>query len=263
MTFLKKFPRTFHRARFLLQFAFTQVTKLTFCKRCFFCRPYPLPNDSPSHCYDIPSFVIDDDKTKNGYNLDNNVASTSRQANANGASTTPKMPKSFTTTFSETIQQQQQQSNSSPSTDLYPANKSTSDTDNVSGIITARCLNKNASLDDDNLGNKTYKPSVTTSFSMNEFEPPYSTSSYHHQHPNAYQYHHYRNQCQDISKEDLQRLMSAVSFGYGLFQLSVSLLPPNLLKLISFFGFEGDRRTGITCLKHSRQSDDMRAPLAT
>lgn len=208
--------------------------------------------------------MIDDDKTKNGYNLDNNVASTSRQAASASAaapsstSITPKMPKSYTTTFSETIQQQQ----SSPSTDLYPANNSTSDTDNVSGIITARFLNKNASLDD-NLGNKGYKHSVTTSYSLNEFEPPLSSSSYHNQHPNAYQYHQYRSQCQNISKEDLQRLMSAVSFGYGLFQLSVSLLPPNLLKLISFFGFEGDRRTGITCLKHSRQSDDMRAPLAT
>lgn len=33
--------------------------------------------------------------------------------------------------------------------------------------------------------------------------------------------------------------------------------------IISFFGFEGDRRIGIACLKHSRQSEDMRAPLAT
>lgn len=240
---------------------------MSILKKCVNCRPYPLPNDSPSHCYDIPSFVIDDDKTKNGYNLDKDVASTSRQAStsttvAPSSVVTPKMPKSYTTTFSETIQQQQ--SNSSPSTDLYPANNSsTTDTDNASSdIITARCLNKNASLDD-NLVNNGYKQSVTTSYSMNEFEAPFSSSSSYHHHPNAYQQHHYRQQCQDISKEDLQRLMSAVSFGYGLFQLSVSLLPPNLLKLISFFGFEGDRRTGITCLKHSRQSDDMRAPLAT
>ncbi|XP_063710057.1 tetratricopeptide repeat protein 39C-like isoform X2 [Culicoides brevitarsis] len=237
-------------------------------------QPYPLPTDSPSHCYDIPSFVIDDndDKTKNNghTSADNAAAATSTSSATTDANavttttttTTPKMPKSFTTTFSDAIQQQQQQSNSSPSTDNYPANNSTSDTDNASAVITARCLNKNASLDDE-LGGKSYRQSVTTSYSMNEFEPPYSSSSYHHQHPNAYQYHHYRSQCQNISKEDLQRLMSAVSFGYGLFQLSVSLLPPNLLKLISFFGFEGDRRTGITCLKHSRQSDDMRAPLAT
>ena len=39
--------------------------------------------------------------------------------------------------------------------------------------------------------------------------------------------------------------MSAVSFGYGIFHLAVSLLPPKLLHLINAFGFEGDRQTGI------------------
>ena len=43
----------------------------------------------------------------------------------------------------------------------------------------------------------------------------------------------------------LKRLMSAVSFGYGIFHLAVSLLPPKLLHLINAFGFEGDRQTGI------------------
>uniref|UniRef100_A0AAG5D4L0 Tetratricopeptide repeat protein 39C n=1 Tax=Anopheles atroparvus TaxID=41427 RepID=A0AAG5D4L0_ANOAO len=66
-----------------------------------------------------------------------------------------------------------------------------------------------------------------------------------------------------IEPHDIQRLMGAVSFGYGIFQLSISLLPPSLLKLISFLGFEGDRAMGIACLRFSQQSMDMRAPLAT
>uniref|UniRef100_A0A182NQS6 Tetratricopeptide repeat protein 39C n=1 Tax=Anopheles dirus TaxID=7168 RepID=A0A182NQS6_9DIPT len=67
----------------------------------------------------------------------------------------------------------------------------------------------------------------------------------------------------EIHPEDIHRLMGAISFGYGVFQLSISLLPPSLLKLISFLGFEGDRTMGIACLSFSRQSTDMRAPLAT
>lgn len=71
--------------------------------------------------------------------------------------------------------------------------------------------------------------------------------------------------CEDrpIDPDDVRRLMGAVSFGYGVFQLSISLLPPSLLKLISFLGFEGDRAMGVACLMHSRISSDMRAPLST
>lgn len=57
--------------------------------------------------------------------------------------------------------------------------------------------------------------------------------------------------------------MGAISFGYGVYQLSLSLLPPNFLKLISLFGFEGDREAGIASLKFCRNSNDMRSPLAT
>ncbi|XP_050083214.1 tetratricopeptide repeat protein 39C-like [Anopheles aquasalis] len=66
-----------------------------------------------------------------------------------------------------------------------------------------------------------------------------------------------------IRPDEIRRLMGAISFGYGVFQLSISLLPPSLLKLISFLGFEGDRAMGIACLRFSRHSCDMRAPLAT
>jgi len=61
----------------------------------------------------------------------------------------------------------------------------------------------------------------------------------------------------------IRRLMAAVSFGYGLFHLAVSLLPPKLLNVIHFLGFEGDRQTGIQALHFARQGNDMRGPLAT
>ena len=57
--------------------------------------------------------------------------------------------------------------------------------------------------------------------------------------------------------------MSAVSFGYGIFHLAVSLLPPKLLNVIHFLGFEGDRSTGIQALHFARQGNDMRGPIAT
>ncbi|XP_071444935.1 tetratricopeptide repeat protein 39C-like [Hetaerina americana] len=67
----------------------------------------------------------------------------------------------------------------------------------------------------------------------------------------------------DIPPSVVSRLMAAVSFGYGIFQLCISLLPPSLLRLIHFLGFEGDRQVGISALMFARQGQDMRAPLAT
>lgn len=57
--------------------------------------------------------------------------------------------------------------------------------------------------------------------------------------------------------------MGAAAFGYGIFQLTSSLLPNKLLKIISIFGFEGNRDIGIACLMFTRKSSDMRAVLAT
>lgn len=57
--------------------------------------------------------------------------------------------------------------------------------------------------------------------------------------------------------------MGAVSFGYGLFHLAVSLLPNKLLNVVHLLGFEGDRQTGIQALLFARQGSDMRAPIAT
>ncbi|XP_032672032.1 tetratricopeptide repeat protein 39C-like [Odontomachus brunneus] len=66
-----------------------------------------------------------------------------------------------------------------------------------------------------------------------------------------------------VEPTEVSRLMSAVSFGYGIYQLCVSLLPPSLLKVIHFLGFEGDRQAGLNALMYARLSEDMRAPLAT
>lgn len=70
----------------------------------------------------------------------------------------------------------------------------------------------------------------------------------------------YRN---EVPPEVVSRLMAAVSFGYGVFQLCISLLPPSLLKLIQLLGFGGDRVSGLEALMFSREGHDMRAPLAT
>ena len=51
-----------------------------------------------------------------------------------------------------------------------------------------------------------------------------------------------------LSRETLNRLLGAVSFGYGMFQLGLSMLPEKVLKLIEFLGFQGDREAGLKAL---------------
>ncbi|KAK3087826.1 hypothetical protein FSP39_011165 [Pinctada imbricata] len=67
----------------------------------------------------------------------------------------------------------------------------------------------------------------------------------------------------ELSEELLARLLGAVSFGYGTFQLCISMVPPKILRLIEFLGFEGDRQAGLQALEYSSHSKDMKAPLAT
>jgi hypothetical protein len=67
----------------------------------------------------------------------------------------------------------------------------------------------------------------------------------------------------EMPQELLDRLQGAVSFGYGTFQICISMVPPKILKLIELFGFEGDREVGLTALNYSSHSKDMKAPLAT
>ncbi|CAH1773689.1 unnamed protein product [Owenia fusiformis] len=66
----------------------------------------------------------------------------------------------------------------------------------------------------------------------------------------------------EFSEETLERLLGSVNFGYGNFQLCISMVPPKILKLIEFLGFEGDRDVGLKALDHCSHSKDMKAPLA-
>ena len=41
------------------------------------------------------------------------------------------------------------------------------------------------------------------------------------------------------------------------------MIPPKILKIIEFLGFEGDRNVGLAALNYTCNSADMKAPLAT
>ena len=41
----------------------------------------------------------------------------------------------------------------------------------------------------------------------------------------------------NISLETVKRLLGAVSFGYGIFQICLSFMPPNALKFVKLLGF--------------------------
>uniref|UniRef100_A0A671YU10 Tetratricopeptide repeat domain 39C n=1 Tax=Sparus aurata TaxID=8175 RepID=A0A671YU10_SPAAU len=66
-----------------------------------------------------------------------------------------------------------------------------------------------------------------------------------------------------VSQEALDRLKGSVSFGYGLFHLCISMVPPHLLKIVNLLGFPGDRLQGLSALTYASESKDMKAPLAT
>uniref|UniRef100_A0A3P8WPN4 Tetratricopeptide repeat domain 39C n=1 Tax=Cynoglossus semilaevis TaxID=244447 RepID=A0A3P8WPN4_CYNSE len=66
-----------------------------------------------------------------------------------------------------------------------------------------------------------------------------------------------------LSSEALDRLKGSVSFGYGLFHLCISMVPPHLLKIVNLLGFPGDRLQGLSALTYASESKDMKAPLAT
>ncbi|XP_026091599.1 tetratricopeptide repeat protein 39C-like [Carassius auratus] len=66
-----------------------------------------------------------------------------------------------------------------------------------------------------------------------------------------------------VTEEVLDRLKGSVSFGYGLFHLCISMVPPHLLKIINLLGFPGDRQQGLDSLACASESKDMKAPLAT
>ncbi|CAF2379540.1 unnamed protein product [Rotaria sp. Silwood2] len=66
----------------------------------------------------------------------------------------------------------------------------------------------------------------------------------------------------ELSLYTIKRLLGSVSFGYGLFQIALSFVPPRVMKLIKFLGFESDRKAALAALRFASQSVDMKAPLA-
>ncbi|CAH1708028.1 unnamed protein product [Aphis gossypii] len=65
----------------------------------------------------------------------------------------------------------------------------------------------------------------------------------------------------EMSK-DVIRLMTAVSVGYGAFNLILSLVSPMMIPLIGMLGFRGNRRTGLDALMFAKNGPDVHAPLA-
>ncbi|XP_026884550.2 tetratricopeptide repeat protein 39C-like isoform X1 [Electrophorus electricus] len=66
-----------------------------------------------------------------------------------------------------------------------------------------------------------------------------------------------------VTADALSRLKGSVCFGYGLFHLCISMVPPHLLRIINLLGFPGDRQRGLASLIYASESKDMKAPLAT
>jgi len=67
----------------------------------------------------------------------------------------------------------------------------------------------------------------------------------------------------DLSEEEMVVLNSALSFGYGLVQMGMSIVPTGLLKLCELFGFKANREIGVNALEFCSSSEDMKAPIAT
>lgn len=62
--------------------------------------------------------------------------------------------------------------------------------------------------------------------------------------------------------KDVVRLMTAISVGYGAFNLILSLMSPMVIPLIGMLGFRGNRQTGLEALAFAKNGPDVHAPLA-
>ncbi|KAL1925247.1 uncharacterized protein VTP21DRAFT_130 [Calcarisporiella thermophila] len=58
-------------------------------------------------------------------------------------------------------------------------------------------------------------------------------------------------------------VIDGVSFGVGLFSLLFSILPEKVHRILSTFGFNGDRETGLSQLHSVSRSDGIHSPLAS
>ena len=65
-----------------------------------------------------------------------------------------------------------------------------------------------------------------------------------------------------MSPETKETLTAALSFGYGLIQVAISIVPAGLLKVCELLGFTADRYIGLDALELCSKSDDMKAPIA-
>lgn len=65
-----------------------------------------------------------------------------------------------------------------------------------------------------------------------------------------------------VASHGLQEVQAAIAFGYGLFNLVVSLTPPKVLHLAQLFGFTGDQELGLSCLKYVSYSQNVKAELS-
>ena len=65
-----------------------------------------------------------------------------------------------------------------------------------------------------------------------------------------------------LTSETREALDAALSFGYGLIQVAISIVPAGLLKVCELLGFTADRDIGLDALEVCSRSDDMKAPIA-
>ncbi|CAB4025921.1 Tetratricopeptide repeat 39C [Paramuricea clavata] len=72
----------------------------------------------------------------------------------------------------------------------------------------------------------------------------------------------YNVETKTVSSHALHEVQAAIAFGYGLFNLVVSLTPPKVLQLVQFFGFHGNQELGLCCLKYVCASQNVKAELS-
>lgn len=66
----------------------------------------------------------------------------------------------------------------------------------------------------------------------------------------------------NMMPNDVVRLMTAVSLGYGAFNLAVSFLPSKMVSVSGMLGFSGNRQTGLDALAFAKNGPDVHAPFA-
>ncbi|XP_002167925.3 tetratricopeptide repeat protein 39C isoform X1 [Hydra vulgaris] len=74
-----------------------------------------------------------------------------------------------------------------------------------------------------------------------------------------------KNNCStpsSLSNEEAKYLTESFSFGYGLVQIALSVVPATLLKFCEVFGFHVNKEVGLSSLLISSNSNDMKSPIA-